>query len=136
MAWWQTQLVFHGDKLIAETLNDTGLDAIKFSTDPATAPDGEQLTMVVVSGYSLYGELRGYYALGVAHMHVDRASGKGYMSEQSEAHKEPVSALTTKQKQAVREWLRAFNPSAWETSTEAFKNSLQSSLVSNQISDD
>ncbi len=125
MAWWQTQLVFQGDTLIAETLNEAGLDAIQFSNDPTTAPDGESLTAVVVSGYALYGELRGYYALGVAHMRVDRQSGTGYMSERSQAHQEPVSILSARQKQAVREWLRAFNPSAWDTSAEAFKASLQ-----------
>ncbi len=125
MAWWQTQLVFQGDKLIAETLNDAGLDAIEFSNDPSVAPDGESFTAVVVSGYSLYGELRGYYALGVAHMRVDRANGAGYMSEQSEAHKELVSTLTSAQKHAAREWLRVFNASAWETCTEDFKKSLQ-----------
>ncbi len=125
MAWWQTQLVFQGDTLIAETLDDAGLDAIKFSTDPAAAPEGESLTMVVVSGYALYGELRGYYALGVAHMRVDRASGMGYLSETSEAHKEPVSSLSAKQKQVVREWLRTFSPAAWENSMESFKNNLE-----------
>ncbi|MBI3538495.1 MAG: hypothetical protein HY070_13175 [Chloroflexi bacterium] len=125
MAWWQTQLVFQGDQLIAETLNDAGLDAIQFSTDPVAAPNSEALTAVIVSGYALYGQVRGYYALGVAQMRVDRASGTGYMSERSQAHLEPVSILSAVQKQVVREWLRAFNPSAWETCTDAFKSSLE-----------
>ncbi len=125
MAGWQTQLVFQGDTLIAESWSEAALDRIQFSPDPALAPTGEPFTLVVVSGYALYGEVRGYYALGVAHTRIDRNSGTGYMSERSEAHQEPVSSLSAKHKQAVREWLRAFNPSAWETSTEAFKQSLE-----------
>jgi hypothetical protein len=125
MAGWQTQLIFQGNALIAESWDQAGLDAILFSDDPATAPNGESITLVVVSGYSLYGEVRGYYTAGVAHMRVNRKLGLGYMNEQSAAHKEPVSSLSPKQKQAVREWLRTFNSSAWETSTESFKQSLQ-----------
>jgi hypothetical protein len=125
MAGWQMQLVFHGDTLIAESSDQAGLDAIRFSGDPAMAPDGEPVILVVVSGYSLYGELRGYYAVGVAHMRVDQKLGLGYMNEQSAAHQESVSSLSSKQKQAVREWLHTFNPSAWETSTESFKQSLE-----------
>jgi len=125
MAWWQTQLIFHGDTLIAETFNAAGLDGIQFSSDPSAAADGEPFTVVVVSGYALYGEVRGYYALGVAHLRVDRQGGTGYMSERSQAHQEPISSLSAAQKQAVREWLRTFNASAWETSTESFQSSLQ-----------
>ncbi len=125
VAGWQTQLIFQSDKLIAETLNDAGLEVIKFSSDPSVAHDGESFTAVIVSGYALYGQVRGYYALGVAHMRVDRAGGTGYMSETSEAHKEPVTSLSLKQKQAIREWLRVFNRSAWETSTEVFKKTLE-----------
>jgi hypothetical protein len=125
MSGWQTQLVFEGDTLVAETLNEVELDAIQFSTDPTSAPDGDALTVVVVSGYALYGQVRGYYALGVAQLRVDRKTGMGYMSERSEAHQEPMSSLSTKQKQAVCEWLRVYNPSAWETSLDAFKKSLQ-----------
>ncbi|MBI4788876.1 MAG: hypothetical protein HY782_17735 [Chloroflexi bacterium] len=125
MAWWQTQLILRGDTLIAETLNDAGLGPIQFSSDPATAPEGEPLTAIVVSGYALYGELRGYYALGVGHMRVDWQSGTGYMSEPSAAHQEPATLLSPRQKQAIREWLRAYNPAAWETSLESFKTSLK-----------
>jgi hypothetical protein len=126
MAGWQAQLVFQGDRLIGESLEQTGLDTIQFSDDPAAVPNGERYTLVVVSGYALYGEPRGYYSMGVAHMLVAHQRGIGYMSEQSGAHTEPVSSLSPKQKQAVREWLLAFNPSAWLTSTEAFRQSFAS----------
>ena len=120
MAQWYTQLVFKGDTLLGEGLSDfTLVDGI------AAANGGERYTAIVVSGYALYGQLRGYYALGVAHLAVDPASGSAhYLSEQSALHSEPVLSLSPVQRAAIRDWLIDLSPAAWENSTDSFKRSL------------
>ena len=120
MAQWYAQLVFKGDTLLGEGLTDFAL-----VEGVATPNSGENYTTVIVSGYSLYGELQGYYALGVAQVSVEPASGQAhYLSEQSALHQEPADSLTTAQRAAVREWLIGLNRVAWENSTESLRRSL------------
>ena len=120
MAQWYAQLVFKGDTLLGEGLTDFAqVEGV------ASANGGEHYTTVIVSGYALYGQLRGYYALGVAHLAIDPASGEAhYLSEQSALHKEPVDSLTPAQRTAVRDWLIGLQPIAWENSTDTFRRSL------------
>jgi len=120
MAQWYAQLVFKGDRLVGEGLTDLA------RVEGVASPNGgERYTTVIVSGYALYGRLRGYYALGVAHLSVEPASGKAhYLSEQSALHTEPVDSLTPTQRVAIREWLIGLDSAAWENSTDAFKSSL------------
>jgi hypothetical protein len=120
MAQWYAQLVFKGDSLLGEGLSDFAL-----IEGVASANGGERYTTVIVSGYALYGQLRGYYALGVAHLSVDTNGGKAhYLSEQSALHQAPVDSLTPAQRAAIREWLISLNRAAWENSTDAFRCSL------------
>ncbi len=128
MAQWYAQLVFKGDTLLGEGLTDLalveGVASLNASTSLSTGL-GERYTTVIVSGYALYGQLRGYYALGVAHLSIDSTSGTArYVSEQSALHKEPIDSLTPAQRAAIREWLIGLNPAAWENSTESFRESL------------
>ena len=120
MAQWYAQLVFKGDALLGEGLTDFAL------VEGIAAPNGgERYTTVVVSGYALYGQLRGYYSFGVAHLSVDLASGQAYyLSEQSALHREPVDSLTSAQRAAIREWLLGLSRAAWENSTDEFRRSL------------
>ena len=120
MAQWYAQLVFKGEALLGEGLTDFAL------VEGVASPNGgERYTTVIVSGYALYGQLRGYYSLGVAHLSVDPASGKAhYLSEQSALHQEPVDSLTPVQRAAIREWLIGLNRVAWENSTDTFRRSL------------
>jgi hypothetical protein len=125
MAQWYTQLVFNGDTFLGEGLADFALVEDVASTEPSVNGH-EPYTLVIVSGYALYGQLRGYYALGVAHVLVDPASGQAlYLSEQSASHQEPLASLTPTQRATVREYLMAFNPEAWETSNLSFRQQLE-----------
>jgi len=120
MAQWYAQLVFKGDTFLGEGLTDFAL-----VEGVTSANGGERYTTVVVSGYALYGQLRGFYALGVAHLAVDPASGKAhYLSEQSALHQAPVQTLTPAQRATIRAWLINLSPAAWENSTDAFRRSL------------
>jgi hypothetical protein len=120
MAQWYAQLVFRGDTLLGEGLTDFA------QVEGLASPNGgDRYTTVVVSGYALYGKLRGYYALGVAHLALDAATGKAhYLSEQSALHMESVESLTPAQREAICEWLIGLNREAWENSTDAFRRSL------------
>ena len=120
MAQWYAQLVFNGDSFLGDGLTDfASVEGI------AAANGGEQYTTVIVSGYALYGQLRGYYSLGVSHIVVNKTSGQaGYLSEKSVLHNEPVDSLTPAQRKAIREWLIELNSDAWENSTEALRSSL------------
>ena len=120
MAQWYAQLVFKGEALLGEGPTDFAL------VEGVASPNGgERYTTVIVSGYALYGQLRGFYALGVAHLAVDPASGKAhYVSEQSALHREPIDSLTPTQCAAIREWLIGLNRVAWENSTDAFRRGL------------
>jgi hypothetical protein len=124
MAQWYAQLVFKGDTLLGEGLTDFAL-----IEGVASPNDGERYTAVVVSGYALYGQLRGYYSLGVAHLLVDPASGKAhYVSEESALHREPVDSLTLSQRVAIREWLINLSQAAWENSTDPFRRGLDTEI--------
>jgi len=121
MAQWYAQLVFKGNTFLGDGLTD-------FAMVEGIAPPngGERYTTVIVSGYALYGQLRGYYALGVAHIVVDPTSGQAYyLSEQSALRQEPVDSLTPDQRAAIREWLIGLNRTAWENSTASFRRSLE-----------
>jgi len=151
MAQWYMQFVFKGDILLGEGLTDFAQVEGVASPNPSTgsplhlppaggsvgdfagqAPStrvsvngGERYTTVIVSGYALYGRLRGYYSLGIAHLLVDPVSGKAhYLSEQSALHTEPVVSLTSAQRAAIREWLISLSSTAWENSTDIFRRSL------------
>lgn len=120
MAQWYAQLVFKGDNLLGEGLADLGQVA-----EAGSVNGGERYTTVVVSGYALYGQLRGYYSLGVAYLSVDPATGQArYLSERSALHLETVDSLTPTQRAAVREWLTGLSLAAWENSTDSFRKSL------------
>ena len=120
MAQWYAQLVFKGDSLMGE-----GLSNLSEVTEVAPVEDAERYTTVIVSGYALYGQLRGYYALGVAHLGVDAHTGRtAYLSSASALHTEPLSTLTETQRAAVRDWLVKLSPPAWENSSELFKQEL------------
>ena len=122
MAQWYAHLLFKGDELLGEGLED--FDKVS-GVQPGL--EGDQYTAVVVSGYALYGKLRGFYALGVSQIRLDPSTQEAfYSSEDSSFHKEPVESLTASQKLSVRDWLADFSPSAWENSTEPFKLSLAS----------
>lgn len=124
MAQWYAQLVFIGDTFLGDSLADWG-EVSDVLTPDAGVNGRDRYTTVIVSGYALYGQLRGYYALGVAHVAVDPATGQAhYLSEASARHQEPVNSLTTAQRAAVRDWLFSLSPEAWENSTEAFRSSL------------
>jgi hypothetical protein len=128
MAQWYAQLVFKGDTFLGEGLTDFALveDVVSSNASPQFSIDAdERYTTVIVSGYALYGQLRGYYALGVAGILVDPNSGQAtYLSQQSALHQEPVNSLTPAQRAAIREWLVKLNGEAWENSTDSFKRSL------------
>lgn len=119
MAQWYAQLVFKGDSLLGE-----GLSNLSEVTEVARLEEAERYTTVIVSGYALYGQLRGYYALGVAHLGVDRTGRAAYLSEASALHTEPLSTLTEMQRATVRDWLVNMSPPAWENSSEVFKQEL------------
>jgi hypothetical protein len=122
MAQWYTQLLFRGDEFLGDSLADWQVISDLL---PAGVEDVDRYTAVIVSGYALYGQLHGYYALGVAHLAVERSTGQVYYcSEQSALHREPVETLTHAQRQAVQVWLAAQYPTAWENSVDAFKRSL------------
>ena len=122
MAQWFAQLLFRGDQLLGE-----GLDDFAEVSGIQEGLEGERYTAIVVSGYALYGELRGFYSLGVSHIRLDPSTQKAfYTSEDSSLHKEPVDSLTPSQKSATRDWLTAFSLAAWENSTETFKLNLLS----------
>ncbi|MBV7337909.1 hypothetical protein KFU94_58705 [Chloroflexi bacterium TSY] len=127
MAWWNTQLIFQGDTLIAEGVNPLPLDDLEVLVQEQVPPSAtEQYTRIIVSGYALYSELRGYYALGVAHWNLDRTTGRAYMTEASQNNREPISSLTPSQRTAIRECLTRFSPEAWEASLFSFRKQLDS----------
>jgi hypothetical protein len=132
MAWWTTLLIFQGDKLIAEGIDPTSGPrdfGIPVNTGISRAVhgdgDGARYTRVIVSGYALYGQLRGYYALGVGHWTVDEDNGRVYTTEASQHHTEPVSSLTPNQRAIVRDCLINISQDAWETSNLSFRQALE-----------
>ena len=126
MAWWTTQFVFHGDSLISEGVDPVSLHSYEVVVNgKAPARAAEHYTRVIVSGYALYGELHGYYALGVSHCYLDSGAGRLYMSEDSQRHTEPVSSLTPAQRSALRECLINISPGAWENSAHLFRKKLE-----------
>jgi hypothetical protein len=122
MAQWYTQLLFKGDEFLGDSLADwQGVD----ETLPPGFSNFDGYTAVIVSGYALYGQLQGYYALGIAHIAVDRESGKAYYcSEESMLHKELPETLTPLQREGIRDWLIQQFPAAWENSVDTFRKSL------------
>lgn len=126
MAWWTTQLIFHEGSLISEGVDPVPLQEYEVVVDGEAPVDaGEHYTRVIVSGYALYGELRGYYALGVSHCYLDREAERVYMSETSQRHTESVSSLTPAQRTTVRECLINISPDAWENSNLLFRKMLE-----------
>ena len=122
MAQWYAHLLFKGDQLLGEGLED--FDKVS-GVQPGLK--GDQYTAVVVSGYALYGKLRGFYSLGVSQIHLDPSTQQAfYVTEDSSLHKEPVGSLTPAQRAAIRDWLINFDAPAWENSTEPFKLGLTS----------
>lgn len=126
MAWWRTQLIFLGDTLVSEGIDPVWLDEFEWVNNGEAPPTAtEQYTKVIVSGYALYGQLRGYYALGVAHWQLDRENGRIFVSEASRTNTEPVATLTPTQREIIRECLKNINPDAWEVSTYTFRRQLE-----------
>ena len=121
MAQWYAQLVFKGNTLLGEGLSDFAqVEGV------GETGRGERYTTVIVSGYALYGQLRGYYSLGVAHLEIDPGDGAArYASEESALHKEPIDTLTPDQRAAIRDWLVNLNAAAWQNSTESFRQALE-----------
>jgi hypothetical protein len=126
MAWWTAQFVFRGDTLVAEGIDPVWLNEVQPVVREEGSPNGsERYTRVIVSGYALYGQLRGFYALGVAHWQLDRLSGRLFMTEASQRNSEPVSSLSPAQRVIIRECLIDLNPEAWATSNASFRNQLE-----------
>jgi hypothetical protein len=126
MAWWTDQFVFQGDTLVAEGIDPVWLSEAQAVVQDEGPPNGsDPYTRVIVSGYALYGKLRGFYALGVAHWQFDRSSGRLFMTEASQRNSEPVSSLSPAQRAIIRECLIDLNPEAWETSNTSFRNQLE-----------
>ena len=120
MAQWYAHLLFKGDQFLGE-----GLDDFEKVSAVQEGLEGEQYTAVVVSGYALYGKLRGFYSLGVSQILLDPATQQAYFgTDESSLQTESVETLTQAQKTATRDWLIDFDESAWENSTEPFKLSL------------
>ncbi len=120
MAQWYAQLLFRGDTFLGDTVADFSL-----VEGVALSNGRDRYTTVTISGYSLYGELRGFFAAGVSHIDVDPSNGQAsYLTEESALHLEPMDSLTATQRTAIREWLINLDPTAWENSTIAFKRSL------------
>jgi hypothetical protein len=131
MAWWTTQFIFQGEILISEGLEPPALRNLEWIVaDSEDSGDklsngGERYTQVIVSGYALYGRLRGYYALGVAHWHLAQEGGRAFWNEASHRHSEPVASLTPSQRAIIRECLIRFDAEAWETSNASFRRQLE-----------
>jgi hypothetical protein len=127
MAWWTTHLVFRDDTLIAEGLDPLALEDVEIVTmNGAGAPHGsEHYTRVIVSGYALYGVLRGYYALGISHWYVQRAAQRVFASEASQRNIEPVASLSSTQRAVIRECLMRIDLNAWEASNRSFRQQLE-----------
>lgn len=125
MAWWTTKFTFRGNRLISEGIDLVPLDDYEVvAEEKVPARGAEQYTRVIVSGYALYGELRGYYALGVSHWYLDRGADRVYMNEASQRHTESVSSLTPTQRAVIRECLIDISPGAWENSNLLFRQKL------------
>ncbi len=121
MAWWHARLLFFGDDLIGVDLDrlvPVDLDS------PGQMNGGLRVTAVQVSGYALYGELRGYYALGVAELAVDPHTGAAVPVD-PDADLDPCQHLTPRQKEIVRDWLKNHSPTAWDASLHSFKQALE-----------
>lgn len=120
MAQWYAHLMFRGDQLLGEGTSELAkIEGVR------EAADGDPYTAVVISGYALYGKLRGFYSVGVSFIRVDSQSGvANYASGESALGTESVALLSPKQRAAIAEWLIRFDPEAWESSTEPFKLSL------------
>jgi hypothetical protein len=128
MAWWTTQFIFQGDTLISEGLEPPALRNLEWviaDSEDKLSNGGEHYTRVIVSGYALYGRLRGYYALGVAHWHLAQEGRQALWSEASQRHSEPVASLTPSQRAIIRECLIRFDAEAWETSNASFRRQLE-----------
>ena len=124
MAWWYARLLFHGDRLIDAGLHDMLPSDVRLDTDPALAPDGEALTSVCVSGYALYGKVRGYYAVGIGHFRLDPLTHRAYATDASANHAEPAGTLTAAQRDQVRAWLIDHDAGAWASSLDSFRRAL------------
>ncbi len=126
MAWWYARLLFHGDRLVDAGLHDALPPATEVvAPDAAPPPAGaEAFTSVCVSGYALYGRLRGYYALGVGHFGLDPATGRAFATEAALCHTEPVASLSPRQRSIVGAWLQEHSPEAWASSLERFQQAL------------
>lgn len=131
MAQWYAHLLFKGDQLLGEGLGDLAqIEGVR------EGGAGDRYTAVAVSGYALYGRLRGYYSLGVSRIIVDpQTRAASYDSEESSLGTEGVDSLTPSQKQTIREWLIQFDPQAWENSTEPFKQNLGSAELQGELSE-
>jgi len=124
MAWWYARLLFHGDRLVDAGIHDAMPPAAEVDdAPPAAAAPSDAFTSVCVSGYALYGRLRGYYAIGVGRFRLD-AAGRALAAEPALRHAEPVSILTPPQRDEVRAWLQAHSPEAWETSLDRFRRAV------------
>ncbi len=121
MAWWHARLLFYGDDLLSVDLDRLVPEEIHGDQ----ASNGSlHLTAVQVSGYSLYGQVRGYYALGVAELALDPQTGETAPID-PETDLDPARHLTPRQKQVVREWLKEQSQMAWDTSLSSFRQALE-----------
>jgi len=126
MAWWYARLLFQGDRLIDAGVHDVMPPAVRpdDAAPPVPPADDDTFTSVCVSGYALYGRLRGYYAVGVGRFRLDPASGQAFASEAGLRHVEPAGSLSAAQRAAVRVWLEDLSAEAWATSLDRFKHAL------------
>lgn len=126
MAWWTNHFLFQGDTLISEGIDPIWLDDVERVVQEEEPPaETEPYTRVIVSGYALYGQLRGFYALGVAHWYLDRSTGRIFLNQASQHDNAPVASLTPAQRAIIKECLINLNREAWETSNASFRRQLE-----------
>jgi hypothetical protein len=127
MASWYARLLFDGDRLVDIGIHDAVTEAATEAlaagpeADPSLAPGARDITSVLVSGYALYGRLRGYYAIGVAHFGYDPERGRFVGSASALHHAEPTASLSPAQRRQIGAWLAAHAPEAWASSLDGFR---------------
>ena len=128
MALWKNLFVFRGDTLIAEGIDPLQLKEYSTVSERPEANGNnseEHYTKVIVSGYALYGELRGYYAVGVSHMFFDDKKRTAYQTPESAGFAEKATSLSGRQREIIRECLMRISPLAWEASNRSFRQAFQ-----------
>jgi hypothetical protein len=124
MAGWYARLLFEGDRLIDAGTHDVLPPAVGVRPAALDATPEELLTSVIVSGYALYGRIRGYYAVGVGRLRLGPDGRPAFLSEADERHAESAARLTPGQRAELAGWLEGLSPAAWSDSLHGFRRQL------------